>query len=79
VLLHPPHLSLISDVTGAGDALAAGYIASYLQDLPIGQALRRGVAAAAITVLSPFAASPELSPKTLDAMLALVPEAEMLS
>lgn len=79
VLLHPPRLSLVKDVTGAGDALASGYIAATLQGLGMAQALKRGAAAAAITVQSPFAASPDLSPKTLDAMLALVPDAEMLS
>jgi hypothetical protein len=42
----------------------------------IGEALRRGVAAAAITVRSPLAVAEEMSQAALQAALSLVPEAE---
>jgi sugar/nucleoside kinase (ribokinase family) len=61
--LQPPVLKEVRDVTGAGDALASGFLAGHLQGENIGESLRWGTAAAAITVLSPFATSHEMSQK----------------
>ncbi|UHS61520.1 carbohydrate kinase [Agrobacterium vaccinii] len=77
-ILRPPLIEAVRDVTGAGDAMASGYLAATLRKEPPSQALRWGAAAAAITVQSPSATAHELNPQTLDAMLALVPPAEMV-
>jgi sugar/nucleoside kinase (ribokinase family) len=79
VSLQPPTVEDIADVTGAGDSLAAGVLSGLIAGLNLAEALRHGVAAAAITVQSPFATAENLSPDLLKTMLALVPEAEMLS
>ncbi|CVI61836.1 MULTISPECIES: carbohydrate kinase family protein [Agrobacterium] len=78
-ILHPPLIREVKDVTGAGDAMASGYLAAIAEGKAIGEALRRGAAAAAITVQSPFATSQDLSKDSVDAMLGLVPQAEMLA
>ena len=78
-LLHPPLITDVKDVTGAGDALASGYLASIAEGQTIAEALRRGAATAAITVQSLNATAAELSTDMLNMALALVPEAEMLS
>src|SRR5690606_33195243 len=67
--LQPPILKEVRDVTGAGDALASGFLAAHLQGLNIGECLRWGTAAAAITVLSPFATSHEMSQDNVHLML----------
>ncbi len=77
-ILHPPLIEDVQDVTGAGDAMASGYLAAMADGKSIGEALRHGAAAAAITVQSPYATATELTGETLNAMLALVPPAEML-
>ncbi len=79
ISLQPPIVDEVADVTGAGDSLAAGVLAALLAGLDLGEAVRYGAAAAAITVQSPFATSEDLSPELLKAMLALVPEAAILS
>lgn len=78
-ILHPPLIREVKDVTGAGDAMASGYLAAIAEGKTIGEALRQGAAAAAITVQSPFATSQELSKDSVEAMLGLVPQAEMLA
>jgi pseudouridine kinase len=55
------------DVTGAGDALVAGTLFGLLQDMSLSNAARLGLAAAAITVESEFAAPPELTAELLEA------------
>ncbi|NTE86530.1 carbohydrate kinase family protein [Agrobacterium rubi] len=77
-ILHPPLIEAVRDVTGAGDAMASGYLAAITNGQPPSQALRWGAAAAAITVQSSSATAADLNPQTLDAMLGLVPPAEML-
>lgn len=77
-ILRPPLVEAVRDVTGAGDAMASGYLAAILQGEPPSGALRWGAAAAAITVQSSSATAAELNPQTLNAMLALVPSAEMV-
>ena len=66
----------VADVTGAGDSLASGFLSALLSGLDLTQALRHGVAAAAITVRSPLAVAEEMSQAALQAALSLVPEAE---
>lgn len=78
-ILHPPHIREVKDVTGAGDAMASGYLAAIAEGKTIREALRQGAAAAAITVQSPFATSHDLSKDSVEAMLGLVPQAEMLA
>jgi pseudouridine kinase len=75
-LVVPPAIPALGDVTGAGDSLASGFLSAWLAGSSIGEALRRGVAAAAITVRSPLAAAEELSQAALADALSLVPEAE---
>ncbi len=53
------------DVTGAGDALVAGTLHGILRGDSLFAAARLGLAAAAITVESPHAAAPELTPDLL--------------
>ncbi|NTF32014.1 PfkB family carbohydrate kinase [Rhizobium skierniewicense] len=77
-LLHPPLIESVRDVTGAGDAMASGYLAAITHGQPPSQALRWGAAAAAITVQSISATAEELNDQSLRAMLHLVPAAEML-
>ncbi len=55
------------DVTGAGDALVAGTLFGLSAGRPLAEAARLGLAAAAITVESEFAAPPELSAAALEA------------
>ena len=79
ISLQPPVVDNVADVTGAGDSLAAGVLAALLAGHDLGEAIRHGAAAAAITVQSPFATAENLSPELLKSMLALVPEAAILS
>ncbi|MFS8112445.1 carbohydrate kinase family protein [Rhizobium jaguaris] len=78
ISLQPPIVDEVADVTGAGDSLAAGVLAALLAGHDLGEAVRYGAAAAAITVQSPFATAENLSPELLKATLALVPEAAIL-
>lgn len=78
-ILHPPLIREVKDVTGAGDAMASGYLAAIAEGKTIAEALRQGAAAAAITVQSPFATSQDLSKDSVEAMLGLVPQAEILA
>ncbi|WP_132554098.1 carbohydrate kinase family protein [Rhizobium azibense] len=76
--LQPPPVETIADVTGAGDSLAAGILSALMQDLPLEEALRHGVAAAALTVQSPYAVNEKLSSELLAETLALVQRARIL-
>ncbi|QRI65208.1 carbohydrate kinase family protein [Shinella sp. PSBB067] len=78
-LVTPPAVPALGDVTGAGDSLASGFLSAWAGGATIGEALRHGVAAAAITVRSPLAAAEEMSQAALADALSLVPEAEILS
>jgi pseudouridine kinase len=51
----------IVDLTGAGDALTAAVIFGLLNDFPIGEAVRLGISAAALTIQCPETVCPELS------------------
>lgn len=61
----------VADVTGAGDALAGVTIAFLMRGLPFRQALRRGVAAARLTVATP-AVLASYDDAAFEASLALV-------
>jgi pseudouridine kinase len=57
------------DVTGAGDALVAGTLHGLLQDQSLFDAVRLGLAAAALTVESDHSVAPDLSADALQARL----------
>ncbi|MFO1056143.1 MAG: PfkB family carbohydrate kinase [Dongiaceae bacterium] len=65
----PSPASAARDVTGAGDALIAATLQGWIAGLPPADALRRGMAAAALTVASEQAVRPDLSPALLEAAL----------
>lgn len=66
----PSPAAAARDVTGAGDALIAATLQGWIAGLPPADALRRGLAAAALTVACEQAVRPDLSPALLDAALA---------
>lgn len=78
-LIEPIPLSEIADVTGAGDAFAAGFLHARLGGADLTEALRWGTASAAITLASPHATDENLSQDRLERQLALVPPARFLS
>ncbi len=61
----PAIRSHVVDATGAGDALTAGVIFGLLNDIPIDEAMRLGVSAAALTIASVESVLPELSQELL--------------
>lgn len=71
----PPPPKAVSDVTGAGDALAGATTAALLRGLPLRLALREGVAAAGLAIESPLAV-PDFTQASFAAALALVPDAQ---
>jgi pseudouridine kinase len=59
---HVPALQRdIVDLTGAGDALTAAVIFGLLNDVPISEAVRLGISAAAMTIQCPETVCPDLS------------------
>lgn len=78
VALEPANVENVADVTGAGDSLAAGVISALMRGLSLADAVREGVAAAALTVQSPHAVNENLSPDLVRQTLALVPPARIL-
>jgi pseudouridine kinase len=58
---HPALPAQVVDATGAGDALAAAMIASLLEQQPLAQCLKRGLAAAALTCESEDSVAPDIS------------------
>jgi pseudouridine kinase len=71
----PPAPRGITDVTGAGDALAGAAAAALMRDVAFADAVREGMAAALLALESADAA-PVLTRPAFDAALALVPPAE---
>jgi sugar/nucleoside kinase (ribokinase family) len=74
VSLPPPVPRRTIDVTGAGDALAGAAMVALLKGVPLGAAIREGVAAA-ILAIECRSSIPDLSPAVFAEALALVPEA----
>jgi pseudouridine kinase len=59
---HVPALDIeIIDFTGAGDALSAAVIFGLLEEMPIGEAIRLGISAAALTIQTRETVCPDLS------------------
>lgn len=73
----PPRAARVVDVTGAGDALAGATVAALLAGVPLGEAVRHGMAAALLAVQS-ASCVPELPAAGFAAALALVPEGRAL-
>ncbi|MCD0176736.1 carbohydrate kinase, partial [Deinococcus sp. 14RED07] len=61
--------AVVRDVTGAGDAMLAAFLAALASGLSPVDAARHGHAAAAITVESDHAVSPLLTPTAIQARL----------
>jgi pseudouridine kinase len=59
---HIPALDIqVVDFTGAGDALSAAVIFGLLEEMPIGEAIRLGISAAALTIQTRETVCPDLS------------------
>lgn len=78
VELAPPAVETIGDVTGAGDAFAAGAIDAFLAGGQISDMIRQATALARLTVQSPLAVAENVNRQLLSQALALVPQPEML-
>lgn len=78
-VIEPKPLEQIADVTGAGDAFAAGFLHARLSGAKLDEALRHGTASAAITLACPNATDENLSPEKLARQMALVAPARFLS
>ena len=76
--LLPPPLEAIGDVTGAGDAFAAGFLNAVLENQPLGDALCMGAASARLALASEMATAEDLTRDVLLRTLALVPPAEIV-
>lgn len=63
--LLPPPLAAIADVTGAGDALAAGFLDAHLAGADLSAALSRGIALARLTAAVRGPVRPDLTPALL--------------
>lgn len=79
VSLTPPAARTVVDVTGAGDAFAAGTLAGRLDGLPLGEAIRRGAALATLTIALPHAVAPDITRERLETMVGLVPTTSLLA
>lgn len=77
-LFHPPRPRTISDVTGAGDALAGAAFLALVEDAPLVEAVRQGLAAAVLAVETP-ATVPELSAGAFADALERVPPPQRLA
>lgn len=70
----PPPPRKVTDVTGAGDALAGATVAALLRGLPLRAALREGIAGATLAIESANAV-PEFTAASFAEALTLVPDA----
>jgi pseudouridine kinase len=67
---HIPALRVeVSDLTGAGDAFTAALLFGLRNDVPVDEAVRLGMSAAALTLRSPHTVLPELTEELLYAQL----------
>lgn len=71
----PPTPRKVTDVTGAGDALAGATVAASLRGMPLRAALREGIAAATLAIESADAV-PDFTTADFTEALALVPDAQ---
>ncbi|WP_095085390.1 carbohydrate kinase family protein [Mesorhizobium sophorae] len=71
----PPTPRKVTDVTGAGDALAGATVAASLRGMPLRAALREGIAAATLAIESADAV-PDFTTADFAEALALVPDAQ---
>jgi pseudouridine kinase len=78
-ILSPPPIDIIGDVTGAGDAFAAGALHSWLQGENLPGMMRQGAALARLAVQSPLSVPEAVDPDLLERTMALVPEPQMLA
>ena len=65
ITLQPPHLDQLVDVTGAGDALASGYLDGLLAGAALEANLTRGIALARLTTGANGPVKPDLSSSCL--------------
>ncbi len=72
--LAPPPLEHVSDVTGAGDALASGYLDGLLAGGSMQDNLTRGIALARLTASVRGPVRTDLSPELLAQALAAMPK-----
>jgi pseudouridine kinase len=70
----PPKVEEVADVTGAGDAFAAGALHAFMQGADLAAMLRHGAALSLLTVLSPLAVTEELDAELFGDALGLVPQ-----
>ena len=78
-MLAPPKLDVIGDVTGAGDAFAAGALHAFLQGQTLSDIVKSATALASLTVRSPLAVAENINQEDIAAALALVQAPEMLN
>ena len=74
----PTEAREVYDVTGAGDAFAAGFLNAVLENQPLGDALCMGAASARLALASEMATAEDLTRDVLLRTLALVPPAEIV-
>ena len=79
VVLAPPPLDGLSDVTGAGDALAAGYLDGWLAGGTMADNLVRGIALAQLTAAVRGPVRADLSPALLASTVQAMPKPEPVS
>jgi pseudouridine kinase len=72
--ISPPKVDEVADVTGAGDAFAAGALHAFSQGADLAAMLRHGAALSLLTVLSPLAVAQELDAELFGDALGLVPQ-----
>ncbi|MCK9905779.1 PfkB family carbohydrate kinase, partial [Frankia sp. Cpl3] len=64
-----PFAATVADVTGAGDAFAAGFLYGITNSEPFARACQLGLAASALTLQTEHSVSPNLQPEQLYALL----------
>lgn len=76
VKIKPPEKVKIVDVTGAGDALASGFITAHISGHNLTTCLQWGIAASLITLATPSAVANDLNHENLLSTLKLVQAAD---
>lgn len=70
--ISPPALPELADVTGAGDALAAGFLDALIRGADLATCLGRGIALAQLTAAVPGPVRADLTPALLDRAQSLI-------